>query len=137
MKKKHSAIEIETDRLLCQWAKWYRHRPEGGYAAAPLDGNLALLETRNYRNRPQVTAQGKETRQQRSKILINDDAEMMEKILGLVGVRDHKAVKSLTMYYLYNNHRITADQMNISTTYARQLKNRGFSMVVKEMSNNP
>ena len=129
-----SSLEFEAGRLMEAWAKEYRDPSPSPYAASPLDGNLALLETRNHRNKL-PTALGKESRTKR---LIDSDtnteAEMMEAILSRLATVKPAPIKSLCLYYLYESDRRTGEIMEISKSFAQQLKKTGMAMVMVEIS---
>jgi len=132
---KTSSLEYEAHRLMEVWAKEYRDPSPSPYAASPLDGNLALLETRNHINRSFHTATGKESRRAR---LINEDTDTqavyMESVLTRLANVKPAPIKSLCLYYLYESDRRTSEIMDISKSFAQQLKKTGMAMVMVEIS---
>lgn len=123
--------ETEIDIALEQWAREMSDGGPGGYSTSPLDGNLALTETRNYRQRKgSIPMACKETRTAaKQEIRISPRTSMIDGIMLRIKKVDDGYYRALMLSYQRPNMRAVAAAMGIGYGQARQLRKAGFDMV--------
>lgn len=99
--------------------------------SSTLDGNLALLETRNHRNKAVVTAQGKDSHRGRKAFTyIDDEVEAFDRqVMARIKDRSPSRFNVLCLYALNCSTRRIAEALNLSKTVANDMKREALAMV--------
>lgn len=122
----------DSERLLSAWATYMLSSDNHGYPkSSTLDGNLALLETRNHRNKAVVTAQGKDSHRGRKAFTyIDDEVEAFDRqVMARIKDRSPSRFNVLCLYAQSCSVRTIANVLNISKTVANDMKREALAMV--------